>query len=37
MQVLYAENHFFKTINIHWKTENEFLKDTSSRKMIYTQ
>ncbi len=37
VRVSYAENHLSKTIDIHWETEDEFTKDTSSSEMIYTQ
>ncbi len=30
MQVSYAENHLFKTFDVYWRIEDEFLKDTSS-------
>ena len=35
MQVLHLRNQLFKTIAIHWETEDEFSKDISSCWMIY--
>jgi len=37
MRVSCAENHLSKTIDIHQRIEDEFLKDTSHREIIYTQ
>ena len=37
MQVSCAENHLSRTIDIHWRIEDEFLKNTSHCEMIYTQ
>ncbi len=31
MQVSYTENHLSRTFDINQRTEDEFLKDTSSR------
>jgi len=35
MQVSCARDHLSRTINIHQETEDEFLKDTNDRRMIY--
>ncbi len=37
MRVSYAENHLSRTFDVNQRTEDEFLKDTSSCWMIYTQ
>ncbi len=37
MQVSYAENHLSKTFDVNQKTEDEFLKNTNSHWLIYTQ
>jgi len=37
VRVSYAENYLSRTIDIHWETEDEFLKDTDDCQMIYTQ
>ena len=35
MQVSHSRNQLFKTITIHWKIEDELLKDINSYQMIY--
>ena len=37
MQVSCARDHLSRTIDIHWETKDEFLKDINSRWLIYTQ
>ncbi len=37
MWVSCSRDHLSRTINIHWRTEDEFTKDTSSSEMIYSQ
>ncbi len=37
MQVLCLRDHLSRTIDIHRRTEDELMKDTSSSEMIYTQ
>jgi len=37
MQVSYAENHLSRTIDIHWKIEDESSKNTSYHEIIYIQ